>query len=122
MVTIEKCMKTTATEEDLKVFEDIEYGLKIFKRQYEYITWFNNALEFKEYTTLQQDFLTFFHALPYNNREYEVYILQSLHRSFIILYKKVLQVTPAQETLFKHFLSQCSLNIRNIINQVTEAN
>jgi len=124
MQTIEKQMVTVATPEDIAVVGVIISHFHLFESHYGKFHKFRMGLNYKEFSTLQSDFESFYSDMTIHLGKFSVKELNSLKKSLMLL-KENNQITDtALQVEFLNFLNDAITNldawVKAVINEIVK--
>jgi hypothetical protein len=121
--SLEDTMTTTATPEDLKVIEVIISRMTMFDSYYGTLTMLHSELQYREYTTLKDDFRHFQREIILNTGKYSIKELTSLKRSMMLLKSRLYFLNSGVEQEYFNFLENTCLSLdewlASILEQIT---
>jgi len=119
-ISLEQTITTTATPEDLKVIEVIISRMTMFDSYYGKFTKLHTELQYREFTTLKDDFKHFQKEVILNTGKYSIKELASLKRSMMLLKSRLYFLNSGVEQEYFNFLEDTCLNLDEWLSSILE--
>ena len=118
--TLQQSITTNATAEDLKVIQFIISKMSQFDGYYGEFTRFHTELQYKEFSTLSEDFKSFHREIVINSGKYSIMELSSLKRSLQMLRNRNIDTNTLENVWFINFLDESIQTLDRWLNEILE--
>lgn len=122
MTTLEKSIKSQLTPEDLYIINGISNNLNEYRRYFRKQCRIIESLNYKEYSTLEEDFYIFHQELLSHNLVVNLSHLSSFIKSFQLLFDKYNSTVIINSSYFQSFLKSSIDRLTNIKNSLLTPN
>lgn len=118
--TLEQSITTEARPEDLKVIEVIISKMTLFEGYYGEFTRLHVELQYKEFSTLSDDFKGFYRQIVINAGKFSISELASLKRSFVMLRDRNIIINELSNIWYMNFLNESIFTLEKWLNEILE--